>query len=148
MSRNNESLTVADAVQPDSQIISQTVGAPDTPAAWQDLEADVPTLRSGVEVAAFAECVLVELRHEPVAARFQSAPDFSTEWILCQSEYLAATVPELFARVRIDRRHGVDIEACSRAEAREGLCSVLTQSELGRVDVQPLAALSVGGRRC
>jgi len=147
MSRHNTP-TVAEAAAPTNEIISQTVGVPDTPAAWQDLEADVPTLRSGVEVAAFAECVLVELRHEPVAARFQSAPDFSTEWILCQSEYLAATVPELFARVRIDRRHGVDIEACSRAEAREGLCSVLTQSELGRVDVQPLAALSVGGRRC
>ncbi len=148
MSRNKESLTVAKAVQPDDQIISQTVGRPATPAAWQDLEADVPTLRSRTEAVAFAECVLVELRHEPVAARFQSAPDFSTEWILCESEHLSVSASEPFVRMRIDGRHGVDIELCSRAEAREGLCSVLTQSELGRVDVQPLAALSVGGRGC
>jgi hypothetical protein len=64
MSRHNESLTVAEAVQPDNQIISQTVGRPDTHTAWQDLETDVPTLRSDAEVAAFAECVLVELRYE------------------------------------------------------------------------------------
>ena len=143
MSRN-ESLTVADAAQPTKQIISQTVGLPDAEVAWQDLEADVPTTQSGTEIAAFVECVLVELRHEPVAARFQSAPDFSMRWLLCQSEHLSVTVSEPFARVRFDRRHGVDIEPCSRAEARDGLCSVLSQSELGRVDVQPLAMLSVG----
>ncbi|MBX0288748.1 hypothetical protein EGH22_20670 [Halomicroarcula sp. F28] len=148
MSRNNELLTVAEAAVPTNQLISQTVGTPDRPAAWQDLETDVPTLRSQTEAVAFAECVLVELRHEPVAARFQSAPDFSTEWILSRTEHLSVTASEPFARVRIDRRHGVDIEPCSRAEAREGLCTVLTQSELGRVDVQPLAALSVGGRGC
>jgi len=145
MSRN-ESLTVGDAAQPDNQLISRAVDTPDTPAAWQDLKADVPTLRSTTEIAAFVECVLVELRHEPVAARFQSAPDFSTKWLLCQSEHLSVTVSEPFVRVRFDRRHGVDIELCSRAEARDGLCSVLSQSELGRVDVQPLAALSVGDR--
>ncbi|WP_236044557.1 hypothetical protein [Haloarcula salinisoli] len=148
MFRNNESPTVAEAAAPTNQLISQTVGTPDTPAAWQDLEADVPTLRSRTEAVAFAECVLVELRHEPVAARFQSAPDFSTEWILCQSEHLSVSASEPFVRVRIDRRHGMDIEPCSRTEAREGLCAVLTQSELGRVDVQPLAALSVGGQGC
>ena len=145
MSRNNAP-TVAEAAAPNNQIISQTVGVPDTPAAWQDLKADVPTLRSTTEIASFVECVLVELRHEPVAARFQSAPDFSTKWLLCQSEHLSVTVSEPFVRVRFDRRHGVDIEPCSRAEARDGLCSVLSQSELGRVDVQPLAALSVGDR--
>jgi len=145
MSRNNVP-TVAQAAEPFNEIISQTVGAPEAPAAWQDLEADVPTLRSKTEIAAFVECVLVELRHEPVAARFQSAPDFSTKWLLCRTEHLSVTVSEPFVRVRFDRRHGVDIEPCSRAEARDGLCSVLSQSELGRVDVQPLAALSVGDR--
>ena len=145
MSRNNAP-TVAEAAAPNNQIISQTVGVPDTPAAWQDLKADVPTTQSGTEIAAFVECVLVELRHEPVAARFQSAPEFRTEWILCRMEHLSVTASEPFARVRFDRRHGVDIEPCSRADAREGLCAVLSQSELGRVDVQPLAALSVGDR--
>ena len=143
MSRNNTP-TVADAVQPTTEIIMQTVGVPATPAAWQDLEADVPTTKLGAERAAFVECVLVELRHEPVAARFQSAPAFSTRWLLCRTEHLSVTASDPFARVRFDRRHGVDIEPCSRAEAREGLCSVLSQSELGRVDVQPLATLSVG----
>lgn len=143
MSRN-ESLTVADAAQPDNQLISQAVGLPDAHMAWQDLVADVPTLRSKMEIASFVECVLVELRHEPVAARFQSAPDFRTRWLLCRTEHLSVTASDPFARVRFDRRHGVDIEPCSRAEAREGLCSVLSQSELGRVDVQPLATLSVG----
>ncbi|WP_262174658.1 hypothetical protein [Haloarcula laminariae] len=143
MSRNNESLTVAEAAASNNQIISQTVGVPDTPAAWQDLEADVPMLRSRTEAVAFAECVVVELRHEPVAARFQSAPDFRTEWILSRTEHLSVTTSEPFVRVRIDRRQGMDIEPCSRAEARNGLCTVLTQSELGRVDVQPLAVLSI-----
>ena len=106
--------------------------------------ADVPTLRSKTEIASFVKCVLVELRHEPVAARFQSAPNFSTKWLLCWTETLSVTASEPFARVRFDRRHGVDIEPCSWAEARDGLCSVLSQSELGRVDVQPLAMLSVG----
>jgi len=146
MSRNTESLTVADAALPDNQLIPQAVGLPDTPAAWQDLVADVPTLRSKTELTSFVECVLVELRHEPVAARFRSAPDFSTEWLLCRTEHLSVTASEPFARVRFDRRHGVDIEPRSRAAAREGLCSVLSQSELGRMDVQPLAALSIGDR--
>jgi len=110
------------------------------------LVADVPTLRSKTEITSLVECVLVELHHEPVAARFQSAPEFRTEWVLCRTEYLSITASEPFARVRFDRRHGVDIEPCSRADARKGLCSVLSSSELGRVDVQLLAALSVGDR--
>jgi len=146
MSRNKKSLTVAEAAAPSKQITSQTVCGHDAPGAWQDLEADVPTERSRTEIAAFVECVLVELQHEPVAVRFQSGAEFRTEWLLCRSEHLRTTTTESFARVRFDRRQGIDIESCSRADAREGLCTVLSRSELGRVDVQPLAALSVGDR--
>jgi len=143
MARNHESLTVADAAEPDTQLLSQTVETPDRPSAWQDLEAEVPTCRSQTEVAAFVECVLVELRHEPVGVRFLSAPHHTTEWVICRAAHLTVDSEKQFVRVWVDERRGVTIEPCSRADVREQLCHTLANDELGRVDVQPLATLSL-----
>jgi hypothetical protein len=143
MSRNHDSPTVADAANPDKQLLSRTVETPDTPSAWQDLEAQVPTCRSRTEVAAFVECVLVELRHEPVGVRFLSAPHHTTEWVICRAAHLTVDSNEQFVRVWVDERHGVAIEPCSRASVRERLCQTLANDQLGRVDVQSLDALSL-----
>jgi len=143
MASNHDSPTVKDAAEPSDELISRTVDTPDTPSAWQDLEAKVPTLRSRAEVASFTECVLVELRHEPVAARFRSELHYTMEWVLCRAEHLTVETTKPFVRVCIDERLGVSIEPCSRATAREYLCRTLLQDELGVVDVQPLAVLSL-----
>jgi len=45
MASNYDSPTVKDAAEPSDELISRTVDTPDTPSAWQDLEAKVPTLR-------------------------------------------------------------------------------------------------------
>ena len=143
MFRENESPSVADAANPDNQLLSRTVETPDTPSAWQDLEADVPTIRSRTEIAAFAECVLVELRHEPVGVRFLSAPHHTTEWVICRADHLTVESEHPFVRVWVDERHGVAIEPCTRAEVREQLCQTLSNDQLGIVDVQPLVELSL-----
>lgn len=142
MSRNNTP-TVADAADPNEQLLHQTVDTPETPAAWQDLQADVPTCRSRTEIASFAECVLVELRHEPVGVRCLSAPHHTTEWVICRAEHLSVESAQAYIRVWVDERHGVAIEECSRADVREWLCQTLSNDQLGRVDVQPLVALSL-----
>jgi hypothetical protein len=143
MSRNRQSLTVADAADPTKQLLSNTVESPDRPSAWQDLEADVPTLRTRTEIASFAECVLVELRHEPVGVRFLSAPHHTTEWVICRADHLTVASEHPFVRVWVDERHGVAVEPCTRETVREWLCGTLSNDELGRVDVQPLVALSL-----
>jgi hypothetical protein len=143
MSRKYSALTVADAANPDTQLLSRTVETPDTPSAWQDLEAQVPTCRSRTEVAAFVECVLVELRHEPVGVRFLSAPHHTTEWVICSAAHLTVDSEEQFVRVWVDERRGVAIEPCSRVDVREQLCQTLANDQLGRVDVKALGALSL-----
>jgi hypothetical protein len=143
MLRNSNSPTVADAANPDNQILSRTVETPDTPSAWQGLKAEVPTLRSRTEVAAFVECVLVELRHEPVGVRFLSAPHHTTEWVICRATHLTVESEAQFVRVWVDERHGVAVEPCSRADVREQLCHTLENDQLGIVDVQPLVELSL-----
>jgi hypothetical protein len=142
MSRKNTP-TVADAADPTKQLLSKAVEKPVTPSAWQDLKADVPTCRSRTEIAAFVECVLVELRHEPVGVRFLSAPHHSTEWVICRAAHLTVESDHPFVRVWVDERQGVAIEDCSRAEVREWLCETLSNDQLGCVDVQPLVALSL-----
>ena len=143
MFRENESPSVADAADPTNQLLSQSVDTPETPSAWQGLQADVPTLRSRTEMAAFAECVLVELRHEPVGVRFLSAPHHTTEWVICRADHLTVASEHPFVRVWVDERHGVAVEPCTRETVREWLCGTLSNDELGRVDVQPLVALSL-----
>jgi hypothetical protein len=143
MSRNSSSPTVADAANPDKQLLSRTIETPNRPSAWQGLEAEVPTLRSRTEVASFVECVLVELRHEPVGVRFLSAPHHTTEWVICRVDHLTVKSEQPFVRVWVDERQGVAIEDCSRAEVREWLCETLSNDQLGCVDVQPLVALSL-----
>ena len=142
MSRNNTP-SVADAANPPNQLLSQSVDTPETPSAWQGLQADVPTLRSRTEIASFAECVLVELRHEPVGVRFLSAPHHTTEWVICRADHLTVAPDHPFVRVWVDERHGVAVEPCSRADVREQLCHTLENDQLGCVDVQPLVALSL-----
>lgn len=143
MARNSQTVTVADAADPPKQLLSKMVNSPDTPAAWEDLKADVPTLRSRTEVAAFAECVLVELRHEPVGVRYLSAPRHTTEWVICGGEHLTVESAHPFVRVWVDERQGVAIEPCSRATVREWICDTLSHAQFGLVDVQPLVALSL-----
>lgn len=143
MASNHDSPTVKDAAEPSDELVSQTVDTPDTPSAWQGLEAKVPTLRSRAEVASFAECVLVELRHEPVAARFRSELHYTMDWVLYRAECLTVETIKPFVRAWIDERLGLSIDPCSRATAREYLCRTLSQDEFGVVDVQPLVVLSL-----
>ncbi|EMA13327.1 hypothetical protein [Haloarcula amylolytica] len=122
----------------------------DTPesAAQHDSEtvlASVPALRSPTKVASFVERVLVELRHEAVAARYVTDLDragATTIW--CRVEHTPLDVDAEYVQIRDDPRLGVDIEPCSQATVRERLCQCLDHDRTGRVDVRPLAGVSMG----
>ena len=147
MSINNPADGIARPASEPADLVVDEVDAPAHRESWQSLDAEVPTLRSPAEVAAFVECVLVELRHEPVAARYRTNhAQGGVETIWCRTEHTGLTVDAAYVQLRNDLRNGVDIEPCSRATVREGLCECLDHEELGRVDVQPLAAISLEGQ--
>ena len=148
MSVNSQADGVAQPASEPADLVVDEVDAPAHHDPWSSLEAKVPTLRSPTEVAAFVECVLVELRHEPVAARYRTKQtQGGVETIWCRTEHTGLSVDAEYVQLRDDPRNGVDIEPCSRATVREALCECLDHEELGRVDVQPLAAITLGDQR-
>ncbi|WP_225306852.1 hypothetical protein [Haloarcula hispanica] len=49
-----------------------------------------------------------------------------------------------YVQIRDDPRLGVGVEPCSQATVRERLCQCLDHDRTGRVDVRPLADVSMG----
>ncbi|KOX91487.1 hypothetical protein AMS69_18525 [Haloarcula rubripromontorii] len=104
--------------------------------------ASPPALRSPAKVASFVEQVLVELRHEAVAARYVTDLDQTgAKTIWCRVEHTTLDVDAAYVQIRNDPRLGVGIEPCSQATVRERLCQCLDHDRVGRVDVRPLAGV-------
>ncbi|NLV08143.1 hypothetical protein GOC83_18625 [Haloarcula rubripromontorii] len=107
--------------------------------------ASVPSPRSPTKVASFVERVLVELRHEAVAARYVTDLDQAgAKTIWCRVKHTPLDVDAEYVQIRDDPRLGVDVEPCSQATVRERLCQCLDHDRTGRVDVRPLADVSMG----
>ncbi|WP_367176649.1 hypothetical protein [Haloarcula rubripromontorii] len=107
--------------------------------------ASVPAPRSPTKVASFVERVLVELRHEAVAARYVTDLDQAgAKTIWCRVEHTPLDVGAEYVQIRDDPRLGVDLEPCSQATVRERLCQCLDHDRTGRVDVRPLAGVTMG----
>lgn len=104
----------------------------------------VPALQSPTKVASFVERILVELRHEAVAARYVTDLDQAGAKIIwCRVEHTPLDVDAEYVQIRDDPRLGVDVEPCSQATVRERLCQCLDHDRAGRVDVRPLAGVSM-----
>ncbi|MDQ2074971.1 hypothetical protein RBH20_20840 [Haloarcula sp. H-GB4] len=122
----------------------------DTPesAAQHDSETalgSVPALRSPTKVVSFVERVLVELHHEALAARYVT--DIGQEGektIWCRVKHTELDVDAEYVQIRDDPRLGVAVEPCSRATVRKRLCQCLDHDRTGRIDVRPLAGVSMG----
>ncbi|AEM58808.1 hypothetical protein HISP_18130 (plasmid) [Haloarcula hispanica N601] len=107
--------------------------------------APVPAPRSPTKVASFVERVLVELRHEAVAARYVTDLDQAgAKTIWCRVEHTPLDVDAEYVQIRDDPRLGVDVEPCSQVTVRERLCQCLDHDRTGHVDVRPLADVSMG----
>ena len=92
---------------------------------WAELRLAVPNDRSDESFVAFVECVLVELTHEDVGARYRS----SNVWGATIDQYVAVDrTGQRFTERRFDERRGWDETQITRADVREKLVWRLSQS--------------------
>jgi hypothetical protein len=86
-----------------------------------------------------AECVLVELEHEPVAVQLA----FRDEWALFfHAEFASGDRSEEFVRHRLTSAAGQQTVAMPRADVRDQLLTYLSRSESagqGSLTVRPLS---------
>jgi hypothetical protein len=79
-----------------------------------------------------------------VAARYVTDLDQAgAKTIWCRVEHTPLDVDAEYVQIRDDPRLGVDVEPCSQATVRERLCQCLDHDRTGRVDVRPLADVSM-----
>ena len=79
--------------------ISPTVDEPDRAAPWRDLNCDIPNTLPDTRQVSLAECILVELEHEPVAVQLA----FRDEWTLFfHSEFASGNQDREFVRHRVN----------------------------------------------
>jgi hypothetical protein len=121
--------------------ISSTVGEPDRTASWSDLGCNIPNTFSDTQQVSLAECILVELEHEPVAVQLA----FRDEWTLFfHSEFISGERSEEFVRYRLTSAAGQQIVAMPRTDVRNQLLTYLSRSEPagpGSLTVRPLSTL-------
>jgi hypothetical protein len=121
--------------------ISPTVTNPDLTAPWTDLRCDIPNSLSETRQVSLAECILVELKHEPVAVRLA----FRDEWTLFfHSEFASLDLDREFLRHRLTSAAGKQTVAISRSAVRDQLLTYLSRSESagrGSLTVCPLSTL-------
>ncbi|WP_424016177.1 hypothetical protein ACOZ4N_00845 (plasmid) [Halorientalis pallida] len=121
--------------------VCPTVTDPDRTAPWTDLRCDIPNSLSETRQVSLAECILVELKHEPVAVRLA----FRDEWTLFfHSEFASGDHSEEFVRHRLTSATGQQTVAMLRADVRDQLLTYLSRSESagwGSMTVRPLSRL-------
>lgn len=87
-----DNLANGESVTPELAHLLEVDTTPLNPSVWADLSLQVPNDLPSTRVASFVECVLVELRHEPIAAVYRSNEEWGTiDTITVHSEWM--TVP-------------------------------------------------------
>jgi hypothetical protein len=121
--------------------IASTVGDPDRTAPWTDLNCSIPNTLSETRQVSLAECVLVELEHEPVAVQLA----FRDEWTLFfHAEFASGDQESEFVRHRLTSAAGQQTVTMPRADVRDQLLTYLGRSDSagrGSLTVRPLSRL-------
>lgn len=101
---------------------------PSEEASWADLSMQVPNEIPAARIASFVECVLVELRHEPVGAVYRSNEEWGTiETATVHASWLSIETESPFVRIRRDPRAGRQLAMVSRDTVRDKLGNRLTR---------------------
>jgi hypothetical protein len=121
--------------------ISPTVDKPDRTAPWTDLNCDIPNTLPDTRQVSLAECILVELEHEPVAVQLA----FRDEWtVFFHAEFANGDQDREFVRHRLTSAAGQQTVAMPRTDVRDQLLTYMGRSESagrGSLTVRPLSRL-------
>ena len=121
--------------------IARTVDEPDRTTPWTDLNCSIPNTLSDTRQASLAECILVELEHEPVAVQLA----FRDEWTLFfHQKFASSDHSGEFIRHRVTSAAGQQTVVMPRPDVRDQLLTYLNRSESaghGSLTVRPLSTV-------